>query len=312
MTGGRIGPGSRSRMLSSPRVSIHFCATCSPACSTRSRSGPSRRVPDPPAVALPAVPPSPPGRAAGRSPCRSPKTCAGEGAWPPAAAWPACPAPPAAAAASGTAVAVPVIAAAPASPVTPVTPVTPAIPAIPVTPARLAGLAALPARGRGRRSRADRADLADLAYLAGGLGPAEVRLDERSFQHLDRVGLPDQPLGLVGAIRRLHAPQVDPHSVGLSRLHRRDHVLVPGDQDRVGDRPVPGECLHVGTDLGVHPLLLATGVQVAKAQLDQRHRGDHPLVDGGHPVPSRVVPVHPEKLASDLVAGVLFERLDQL
>src|SRR6266700_1504840 len=44
ITGGRIGPGSRSRMLSSPRVSIHFWATCSPASSTRSRDGPSLAV----------------------------------------------------------------------------------------------------------------------------------------------------------------------------------------------------------------------------------------------------------------------------
>src|SRR5262250_2782872 len=44
MTGGRIGPGSRSLMLSRPRVRIHFCATCSPASSTRVRSGPRRGI----------------------------------------------------------------------------------------------------------------------------------------------------------------------------------------------------------------------------------------------------------------------------
>src|SRR5260370_453556 len=128
MTGGSIGPGSRSLMLSSPRVRIHFCATCSPASSTRSRSGPSLLAPGAP------------------------------------------------------------------------TPYSPA-----------------PGAGRGETT--------------------------------DRVGLARAPLRLVGPGRGLDPPQVPPPPVGVRRLHRRDHVLVAGDQHRVGDRAMPGERLHVGADL---------------------------------------------------------------
>jgi hypothetical protein len=149
----------------------------------------------------------------------------------------------------------------------------------------------------------------------GGLGrklPAEVGLEERALEHLDRVGLPDQPLGLVRAVRRLDAPEVDPDAERLRGLDRGNHVLVAGHEDRVGDRAVPGQRLHVGADLGVHALLLAARVQVAQAQLHPRHLRDDPLVDGGHPVPRRVVPVDPQQLAAHHVVRVPGERLDQL
>jgi hypothetical protein len=104
---------------------------------------------------------------------------------------------------------------------------------------------------------------------------------------------------------------VDPDPVGLGRVDRGHHVLVPGDQHRVGDGPVPGQRLHVGADLGVHALLLATGVEVAQAQLDLGQLGDDPLVDGGHPVAGRVVPVDPEQLAAHQFVGVLADGLDE-
>ena len=122
-----------------------------------------------------------------------------------------------------------------------------------------------------------------------GLG--EVGAQERALEHVDRVRLPDQALGLVGAVRRLDAPQVDPHAEGLGRLDRGDHVLVAGDEHGVGDGAVPGQRLQVRPDLGVHALLLAARVQVAEPQLDPGHLGDDPLVDGGHPVAGGVVPV---------------------
>ena len=106
-------------------------------------------------------------------------------------------------------------------------------------------------------------------------------------------------------------PQVHPDAVGLGRLHRGHHVLVPGHQHGVGDGPVPGQRLHVRADLGVHTLLLAPGVQVAQPQLDLGQLGDDPLVDGGHPVPGRVVPVDPEQLAPDELVGVLADGLDE-
>ena len=158
------------------------------------------------------------------------------------------------------------------------------------------------------RQRTDRRWLTAFGRRLG----REVRLDERALQHLDGVGLPDQALGLIGAVRWFHAPQVHPDAVGLGRFDGGDHVLVPGHQDRVGDRPVPGQRLHVGTDLGVYAFLLAAGVQVAEPQLDQRHLGDDPLIEGRHPVPGRVVPVDPQQLAPDLIIGLLDQRLDQL
>ena len=103
-----------------------------------------------------------------------------------------------------------------------------------------------------------------------------------------------------------------PDAERLRRLDGRDHVLVAGHQHRVGDRPVPGQRLHVGPDLGVHPLLLAARVQVAQAQLHQRHLGDDPLVERRHPVAGGVVPVDPQQLASDLLVGMLDQRLDEL
>src|SRR3954447_1449893 len=84
MTGGRIGPGSRSLMLSRPRVRIHFWATCSPASSTRDRSGPRRGI-GPVSLIAGKLPVS---RRAGKLPVfrdtgrtgRSPKIWAGVGA----------------------------------------------------------------------------------------------------------------------------------------------------------------------------------------------------------------------------------------
>jgi len=105
---------------------------------------------------------------------------------------------------------------------------------------------------------------------------------------------------------------VDPDAERLGGLHGRDHVLIAGHQDRVGDGPVPGQRLHVGADLGVHAFLLAACIEVAQAQLDQRHLGDDPLVDGRHPVPGRVIPVDPEQLAAHQLVGVPGQRLDQL
>ncbi len=104
----------------------------------------------------------------------------------------------------------------------------------------------------------------------------------------------EKELGLVGAVRRLHAPQVHPDAERLGGLDRWDHVLIAGDEDGLGDRAMPGQCLHVRADLGVHSLLLPARVEVAEPELDPRHLGNHPLVDGRHPVPGRVVPVHPE------------------
>ena len=174
-------------------------------------------------------------------------------------------------------------------------------------------------RGALRAGRRDRLAGPGRAWLGGrcltGLGhelAREVRLDEGPLEYVDGVRFPDQPLGLVGAVWRLDAPQVDPDAEGLGRLDRRDHVLVPGDQDGVGDGPVPGQRLHVGPDLGVYALLLATRVEVAEPQLDPRHLGDDALVDRGHPVPGCVVPVDPQQLAADVVLGVPGQSLDQL
>jgi len=153
------------------------------------------------------------------------------------------------------------------------------------------------------------------AARGGGLGrklPDEVGLEERALEYLDRVRLPDQALGLVRPVRGLDAPEVDPDAERLRGFHRGHHVLVAGHEDRVGDRAVPGQRLHVGADLGVHSLLLAARIQVAQAQLHPRHLGDDPLVDGGHPVPRRVVPVDPQQLAAHPVVRVPGERLDQL
>ena len=139
----------------------------------------------------------------------------------------------------------------------------------------------------------------------------EVGPQERAVEHVNRVRLPDQALGLVGAVRRLDAPQVHPDAERLGRLDRGHHVLVARDQHRVGDGPVPGQRLHVRPDLGVHALLLAARVQVAEPELDPGHLGDDPLVDGRHPVPGGVVPVDPEQLAADDLVGVLGDHLDQ-
>ena len=89
------------------------------------------------------------------------------------------------------------------------------------------------------------------------------------------------------------------------------HVLVARDQHRVGDRAVPGEGLHVGADVGVDALLLAACVQVAEAELDPGHLGDDALVDGGHPVAGRVVPVDAEQFAAEQLVGVLGDGLDE-
>jgi hypothetical protein len=104
---------------------------------------------------------------------------------------------------------------------------------------------------------------------------------------------------------------VHPDAEGLGGLDGRHHVLVAGDQHRVGDRAVPGERLHVGADVGVHALLLAARVQVAEPQLDPGHLGDDALVDGRHPVPCRVVPVDAEQLAAEQLIGVLGDGLDE-
>jgi hypothetical protein len=105
---------------------------------------------------------------------------------------------------------------------------------------------------------------------------------------------------------------VNAHSERLCGLDSRDHVLVAGHQDRVGDRPMPGKCFHIRTDLGVDALLLTARVQVAQPQLDPRHLSDHALVDGRHPVARGVVPVDPQQLASDLVFRMPGQCLDQL
>ena len=139
----------------------------------------------------------------------------------------------------------------------------------------------------------------------------EVGPQERAVEHVDRVRFPDQALGLVGAVRRLDAPQVNPHAERLGRLDRWHHVLVARDEDRVGDRPVPGQGLHVRPDLGVHALLLTARVQVAEPELDPGHLGDDPLVDGRHPVAGGVIPVDAEQFAADQLVGVLGDHLDQ-
>ncbi len=166
--------------------------------------------------------------------------------------------------------------------------------------------------GEGTRRRAEGREGSRVRPgLVGHRVLGEVGPQERGVQHVDRVRLPYQPLGLVGAVGRLDAPQVHAHPEGLGRLDRGHHVLIAGDQDRVGDRPVPGQRLHVRPDLRVHALLLAAGVQVAEPQLDPGHLGDDPLIDRRHPVARRVVPVDPEQIAADDLIGVLGDHLDQ-
>ena len=93
----------------------------------------------------------------------------------------------------------------------------------------------------------------------------EVRLEQRRFERLDGVGLPNEPLGLVGAEGRLDPPQVHPHPVRLGRLDGGHHVLVASEEDRVGDGAMAGQGLEIGADLGVDALLLAPLVEVAQA-----------------------------------------------
>jgi len=69
--------------------------------------------------------------------------------------------------------------------------------------------------------------------------------------------------------------------------------------------------LSVPGGRSVAAALLAAGVQVAEPQLDPGHLGDDALVNGGHPVAGRVVPVDPEQLAADDLVGVLGDDLDQ-
>src|ERR1035438_4969013 len=191
MTSGRIGPGSRSRMLSSPRVRIHFCATCSPASSTRSRSGPS----------LAGTATWLAERKLGRAMGRLSNSWAGEG-----------------------------------------------------TAGGVSGPGGPGPRGGwgGRRM-----------LLGGDRLPGEVGLKEGTIQHLHRVRLPDQPLGLVGSERRLDTPQMNAAPDRLGGLHGGSHVLVPGDKHGVVDRAMPGQRLHIRADLRVHALLLAARVEVA-------------------------------------------------
>ena len=98
---------------------------------------------------------------------------------------------------------------------------------------------------------------------------------------------------------------MDAHPERLGGLDGGDHVLVAGDQDRVAHGVVPGEGLQVAADLGVDALLLPAGVEVAQAHLYPGKLGDHSLVDRGHPVAGRVVPVDPQQLAGDALHRVL-------
>jgi hypothetical protein len=164
----------------------------------------------------------------------------------------------------------------------------------------------------GGRGHAGRLGWLGRGHRLGRRDPGEVRLEEGPVEDLHGVGFPDQALGLVRAERRFQAPQVHPDAVRLGRLDRGHHVLVAGHQHRVGDGPMPGQGFHVRADLRVHALLLAARVQVAEPQLHPGHLGDHPLVDGGHPVPGRVIPVDPEQFAADQAVGMPGERLDQL
>ena len=170
--------------------------------------------------------------------------------------------------------------------------------------------------GRGRRSPKSWAGEGTVAWTSvrrrlGGRVPGEVGADERGVEHVHRVRLPYQALGLVGAVWRLDAPQMHPGAVGLRGLDGGHHVLVARDQHRVGDGTMPGQGLNVGADVGVHALLLAARVEVAEAELHPCHLGDDALIDGRHRVAGRVVPVDPEQLASEQLVGVFGNRLDE-
>src|SRR5215469_4806675 len=141
--------------------------------------------------------------------------------------------------------------------------------------------------------------------------PGEIRFDERALENVDRVGLPDEAFCLVCAVWRLDAPQVDPDAVCLRCLDGGDHVLVASHEDRVRDGPVPCQRLHIGADLRVHALLLATGIEIAQAKLDPRHLRYDSLVDGGHPVTGGVIPVDPQELSADLIFGLPRQGLYQ-
>ncbi len=74
---------------------------------------------------------------------------------------------------------------------------------------------------------------------------------------------------------------------------------------------MPGQRLHVRANLRVHALLLAARVEVAEPEFDQWHLGDDTLIDGGHAVAGRIVPVHPQQLTADELVRVLADRLDE-
>ncbi|BFO15085.1 hypothetical protein SHKM778_14730 [Streptomyces sp. KM77-8] len=71
--------------------------------------------------------------------------------------------------------------------------------------------------------------------------PGDVRLEEVQVEGALAVDLPEQRLRLVAALGRLDAPEVDPGTVSLGRLDRRDQVLVAAEQGRVADGAVPGQ-----------------------------------------------------------------------
>ncbi|CAM5665232.1 hypothetical protein SGRIM128S_07356 [Streptomyces griseomycini] len=104
------------------------------------------------------------------------------------------------------------------------------------------------ARGEPLRGdlRADEADvLADGPARHGlvgrGRAPGDVGLEEVEAEGALAVDLPEQRLGLVAALGRLDAPEVDPGAVPLRRLDRRDEVLVAAEQGGVADGAVPGQ-----------------------------------------------------------------------
>jgi hypothetical protein len=162
------------------------------------------------------------------------------------------------------------------------------------------GVPLLPRLGRGRR------------FLLGHAGlELHVRPAELGVELVDGVRLPDQPLGLVHAVRRLDAPDVNAHPVRLRRLDRGHHVLVAGDEHDVAHRAVPGQQLEVLPQLRIDAFLLAGRVEVAEPDLDVRERGDLPLLDRVHPVPGGVVPVHPQQHAGRGAIGPGHQGPDQ-
>src|SRR5690606_27871670 len=94
--------------------------------------------------------------------------------------------------------------------------------------------------------RADEADVlaggpARRGFEGGDGAPGDVGLEEVEVEGALAVDLPEQRLGLVAALGRLDAPEVDPGPVPLGGLDGGHQVLVAAEQGGVADRAVPGQ-----------------------------------------------------------------------